>query len=156
SLASGASGLAGTFFFFLVTRCFVGVGGGAFCSAAPPIMSGLFSLPSPGGVVSRFFPSIPLGGALGFLFGGVIADSPWGWRSAFYVVVPPGLLLALWCFVMPEAPRGHARRATLKDYPVLLRTPSFVLNTLGMTAMTFAVGGIAFWMPKYIYKYGGV
>jgi MFS family permease len=28
-----------------------------------------------------------------------------------------------------------------------------VLDTLGMTAMTFAVGGIAFWMPDYIYDF---
>ena len=33
---------------------------------------------------------------------------------------------------------------------MLLRTPSYVLNTIGMTLMTFATGGIAFWMPKYI------
>jgi MFS family permease len=36
---------------------------------------------------------------------------------------------------------------------LLLRTPSYVLNTLGMTAMTFAIGGIGFWMPYYIHEY---
>jgi len=38
----------------------------------------------------------------------------------------------------------------LRDYLVLLRTRSYVLCTLGMTAMTFAIGGIAFWMPFYL------
>jgi MFS family permease len=33
---------------------------------------------------------------------------------------------------------------------VLARTPSYVFCTLGMTAMTFAIGGIAFWMPYYL------
>jgi MFS family permease len=37
-----------------------------------------------------------------------------------------------------------------KSYLVLLRTPSLVLVTLGMTAMSFALGGLAFWMPKYL------
>ncbi len=32
-------------------------------------------------------------------------------------------------------------------------TPSYVLNTLAMTAMTFAIGGMAFWAPAYIYEY---
>ena len=37
-----------------------------------------------------------------------------------------------------------------KDYLILLRTPSYVLNTLGMTAMTFAIGAISWWMPTYL------
>src|SRR5262249_26271848 len=37
-----------------------------------------------------------------------------------------------------------------RDYMVFLRTPSYVLCTLGMTAMTFAIGGIAFWMPYFL------
>ncbi len=53
--------------------------------------------------------------------------------------------------------RGHAdqidtpkRRERWSDYLVLLHTPSYVLNTLGMTAMTFALGGMAFWAPRYL------
>src|SRR5262249_23218268 len=42
--------------------------------------------------------------------------------------------------------------ARWKNYLVLGRIPSYVLNTLGMTAMTFAVGGIAVWMPTAIYE----
>src|SRR5262249_46493044 len=38
---------------------------------------------------------------------------------------------------------------------ILLRTPSYVLNTLGMTALTFALGGIGFWMPSYIHEFRG-
>jgi MFS transporter, Spinster family, sphingosine-1-phosphate transporter len=78
------------------------------------------------------------------------------WRWAFYSVVLPGIALGLWCFFMPETLRGQADAAVttakprLQDYALILRNPSFVLNTLGMTAMTFAMGGIAFWMPRYI------
>ena len=35
-------------------------------------------------------------------------------------------------------------------YYKLLHIPSYLLNTAGMTAMTFAMGGIAFWIPKYL------
>jgi predicted MFS family arabinose efflux permease len=78
------------------------------------------------------------------------------WRWAFYVVVPPGLLLGLWCFLMRDPPRGKAdpgavvKRARLQDYLIILKTPSYLLNTLGMTAMAFAMGGMAFWMPRYV------
>ena len=47
----------------------------------------------------------------------------------------------------------HSRKPVARDYLILLHTPSFVLNTLGMASMTFAVGGIAFWMPHYIVEY---
>jgi MFS family permease len=48
-------------------------------------------------------------------------------------------------------PQALPHAARLKDYMTFLKTPSYVLNTLGMTAMTFALGGIALWMPRYIF-----
>ena len=53
---------------------------------------------------------------------------------------------------MAAAAAATARR----DYGALLRTRSFVYCTLGMTAMTFAIGGIGFWMPDYLQGKPGV
>lgn len=85
------------------------------------------------------------------------AGRPWlGWRWAFYLVVLPGILLGLSCLLMREPPRGQAdsvqpsRQARLADYRSLLRTPSYVLVTLGMTAMTFAMGALGAWMPDFL------
>ncbi len=41
-------------------------------------------------------------------------------------------------------------KLTLRDCRTLAATPSFVLNTLGMTAMAFSMGALAFWMPAYL------
>ena len=68
------------------------------------------------------------------------------------------MILGLWAFFMKDPPRGHADGTAgeprphirWRDYGVLLRTPSWIFCTLGMTAMTFAIGGIAFWMPYYL------
>jgi MFS family permease len=158
SLASGASGLATTFTVLLITRCFVGVGEAAYGPAAPTLIADLFPVERRGRVLSWFYMAIPVGSALGFALGGIVADSALGWPWAFFLVVPPGLALGLCCFFMREPPVGDAdaaptRQARFQDYLVLLRTPSFVLNTLGMTAMTFALGGIAYWMPDYIHHF---
>jgi MFS family permease len=176
SLASGASGLAGTlhdsaalaaggatvffgsFGFLLLTRCFIGVGEAAYGPIAPTLISDLYPVKIRGSVLAWFYAAIPVGGALGYALGGLL-----GWPAAFYWVVPPGLLLGLWCWLMPEPKSGQAdlahgqsaRRPRLREYLVLLRTPSYVLDTLGMTAMTFSIGGIAIWMPDYIYAYRG-
>jgi MFS family permease len=157
SLASGGTGVARTFALLLITRCFVGVGEAAYGPVAPTILSDLYPVKSRGRILSWFYLAIPVGSALGYVLGGQIA-SHYGWRMAFYAVVPPGLLLGAWAFFMKDPRRGASdavvkeRKATLADYKVLLRTPSYVLNCLGMAAMTFAIGGIAFWMPKYIVK----
>jgi predicted MFS family arabinose efflux permease len=160
SLASGASGLAATYGLLLLTRCFVGVGEAAYGPAAPTVISDLYPVKRRGSVLAWFYAAIPVGSALGYVVGGVVADSALGWRWAFYLVVPPGLLLGLLCFFMREPVTGQAdleggvaRKARLKDYLILLQTPSYVLNTLGMTAMTFALGGIAYWMPTYVSEF---
>jgi MFS transporter, Spinster family, sphingosine-1-phosphate transporter len=149
----GIYALMGTFTFLLCTRCFVGIGEAAYGPVAPTVISDLYPIKIRGSVLAWFYAAIPVGGALGYVFGGLL-----GWPWAFYWVVPPGLLLGLWCFWMPEPAKGQAdlqsgiavRRAGLRDYLVLLRTPSYVLDCLGMAAMTFAVGGIAHFMPRYI------
>jgi MFS family permease len=158
SLASGATGLAVSYVLLLLTRCFVGVGEAAYGPTAPTLISDLYPVKVRGWVLAWFYMAIPVGGALGYALGGTVADS-WGWRWAFYLVVPPGLLLGFLCLLMREPARGQAESGTRAieevgwaNYLVLARTPSYVFNTLGMTAMTFAVGGIAIWMPTYIYE----
>jgi MFS family permease len=41
-------------------------------------------------------------------------------------------------------------RPRIADYLSLLKIPSYVYCTIGMTALTFAIGGISYWMPTYI------
>src|SRR5881392_866090 len=97
SLASGGSGLAATFTILFATRIFVGIGEGGYGPAAPTILSDLFRIEIRGRVMAIFYAAIPVGSALGYVIGGLIG-AHLGWRWAFYVVTPPGLLLGLLCF----------------------------------------------------------
>jgi MFS family permease len=156
SLASGASGLATGYWVLLATRAVVGVGEAAYGPVAPTLIADLFPVEARGRVMSWFYMAIPVGSALGYTLGG-LADEHLNWRWGFYLVVPPGMLLGILCFLMPEPPRGPATeshaRIKLADYTALLRNRSYVWNTLAMTALTFAIGGIAYWMPDYISMY---
>jgi sugar phosphate permease len=51
--------------------------------------------------------------------------------------------------VEPGLPKKE-RGATKRDYFALLRNRSFLINCLAQTAMTFALGGLAFWMSAYL------
>jgi MFS family permease len=165
SLASGGTGLASTFMILFLTRCLVGVGEAAYGPVAPTVIADLYPVEQRGSKLALFYAAIPVGGALGYVLGGqVMAWAGGDWRWAFYVVVPPGLALGLWCFFMPEPRRGQAdapattapaadapaHTARWHDYATVLKTPSYLLNTAGMTAMTFAMGGIAFYIPRYV------
>lgn len=154
SLASGASGLAGSIVMLLFTRVFVGIGEGGYGPAAPTILSDLFPLQNRGRVLAIFCAAIPVGSALGYVLGGLIKVHL-DWRWAFYLMTPPGILLGALCFTQRD-PRGlgvttgKKNGATWPDYLTLFRTPSYVLNLVAQTAMTFALGGLAFWMPAYL------
>jgi len=155
SLASGWSGLAGTFTALVVSRIFVGIGEAAYGPAAPTIISDLYSVEKRGRMLSLFYIAIPVGSALGYVFGGWVGGNH-GWRWPFYLVVAPGLLLAATCLFMrdPRTMRAASEKPKMRlaDALALFRIPSYVLNTAAMTAMTFAIGGISFWLPRYLFK----
>src|SRR3954462_9632013 len=92
SLASGGSGLAGSFAILVATRVFGGVGEGGYGPAAPTILSDLFPIENRGRILAIFCAAIPVGSALGYVLG-VLINAHFGWRWAFYLVTPPGLLL---------------------------------------------------------------
>jgi MFS family permease len=155
SLASGGSGLAATFWILFATRIFVGIGEGGYGPAAPTILSDLFPVETRGRVMAVFCAAIPVGSALGYVIGGLIG-AHLGWRSAFYLVAPPGLLLGLLCFwqrdprVVGDSLVQKSPRRSIRDYLNLFRTRSYLINCIAMTLMTFVTGGLGFWVPAYL------
>ncbi len=172
SVASGATGLATGIGIMLATRVFVGIGEAAYGPVAPTIIADFYPIARRGRVLALFYVAIPVGSALGIILGGQVLHMGFTWHWAFFIVVPPGLLLGVWALLMreplredvaaarcrgvaasdPSAPMGAVIPKTAKftDYKQLLRTPSYVYNTAGMAAMTFAAGGLAFWIPRYL------
>jgi MFS transporter, Spinster family, sphingosine-1-phosphate transporter len=155
SLATGGSGLAATFAILFATRICVGIGEGGYGPAAPTILADLFPIQTRGRVMAIFYTAIPVGSALGYVIGGVIGANL-GWRWAFYIVTPPGLLLGLLCFLQrdPRVGADHrvqeSRRRSLKDYLNLFRTRSYLVNCIAQTLMTFVTGGLGFWVSAYL------
>jgi len=109
-----------------------------------------------------FFAAIPIGSALGYVVGGLV-NHALGWRAAFFIAGAPGLVLALLCLRLADPPRGGqddapaaAPAGAVATYLDLLRNRSYLFTVLGYAAYTFAVGGMAFWMPAFLERVRGL
>ncbi len=132
-------------------RPLLGLGEATYGAIAPALLSDLFSPRVRGRVIGLYFLALPLGGAIGYGVGGTVAQH-WHWRYAFWIVGLPGLFAALAGLLMYDPGRGASAggavtakngRPCLRDYLDLFRTPTFLYNTAGMTAVTFATGAYA-------------
>jgi predicted MFS family arabinose efflux permease len=156
SLATGLAGVARSFGALFAARATVGVGEAAYGTITPALLSDYVPPNRRGGVMAIFSAAIPVGSALGYVLGGVLG-AHFGWRSAFFAVGFPGLLLALAVYFMPEPERGRFDQpgervlVPLREaYRELWRSRVYVWTVIGYIAYTFAIGGLAFWMPSYI------
>jgi MFS transporter, Spinster family, sphingosine-1-phosphate transporter len=163
SLATGFSGIVRSYVQLLLARGVVGVGEAAYGTISPALIADYFPLRSRGRVFAVFYMAIPVGSALGYLVGGLV--SHWfGWRAAFFVAGVPGLLLAGWLLRLPDPPRGiqdgpvpaRSGGPSLAVYWRLLRHKPYLVTVLGYAAYTFAVGGLAFWMPTFLERVRGL
>src|SRR4029077_3760321 len=123
---------------------------------APALLADSFPIERRGRVLSVFFAAIPIGSAAGYVLGGLV-DQHWGWRAAFWIAGAPGLLLALLVLFVRDPPRGihdegpaGTAKAGLATYLGLFRNTPYLLTVLGYGAYTFALGGLAFWMPAFL------
>jgi MFS family permease len=162
SLATAGGGLARNLSQMMCARGSVGVGEASYASISPALISDYYPPERRGRVFGIFYLAIPVGSAVGYLLGGAI-ESHFGWRAAFFAVGLPGLLLALLTLTAPDPPRGindappaSALQASAGSYlhslGVLVRNRTYVLAVLGYAAYTFAVGGMSFWVPTYLYR----
>jgi MFS family permease len=154
-----------SFAMLFATRIFVGIGEGGYGPAGPTILADLFPLQTRGRILAIFCAAIPVGSALGYVLGGAamthftFAAEAERWRWAFLFAAVPGLVLGSVALFQrdPRAistVRTERPRTKREDYLALARTPSYVLNCAAQTTMTFALGGLGFWVAEYLHSRG--
>jgi MFS transporter, Spinster family, sphingosine-1-phosphate transporter len=141
-------------------QALVGIGEATFGIFAPAVLADFYPERERNRVLSIFYIAIPVGAALGYLAGGQIG-SHWGWRAPFFVCALPGFLAAaLYSWLGREPERGSTDhiRATLNRTTVagLFRNPAFLTATFGLAMLTFAMGGISWWMPEFLRRVAGM
>src|SRR5438552_9191379 len=151
-------------------RALVGVGESSYSTITPTLIADYFPLQRRATALGVFQSAVPLGFALGYAIGGVLAYF-FGWRMAFVVVGLPGLITAVIVWRLKEPERGqsdresgptliaHAeagREAALKKEAWLrtcwriLSTRNWLLSTGGYTALSFVLGAFATWASSLL------
>ena len=153
SLATVGTAFSGDYSHLFFWRALLGIGEASYGVLAPTLISDLFPVKERGRAMGVYYLALPVGTALGYMLGGTIADAL-GWRAVFFVVGLPGLLAAGAGLLMRDPGRGaseggpaagQAGRPGLREYLELFRTRSFLYNTAGMAAVTFATGAYGAW-----------
>ena len=144
----------------LFRHAIVGIGEASYATIAPTLIADSFPPMRRGRMLSVFFLGLPVGSALGYFVGGMIAHSFHSWRAPFMAAGVPGFLLAILLWSLPEPPRGqHEEHAPVDVWTLLrglTRNGAFLSATFGMAMYTFAVGGMQVWIPTFLQRLRGL
>jgi len=153
SLATLLSALAHNYDQLLLRHVIVGISEATFLAISPAFLSDLFPETIRGRVMGVFYLATPVGSALGYVVGGYFGHR-YGWRAPFMVSALPGLMLAFGVLALREPVRGASdrladtvARGTVRG---LLGNKAYWTISIGWAMMTFAVGGMAVWMPTFL------
>jgi MFS transporter, Spinster family, sphingosine-1-phosphate transporter len=140
-------------------QAFVGIGEATFGIFAPTVLSDFYPERERNRILSIFYVAIPVGAALGYLAGGEMG-SRWGWRAPFLICALPGFVVAalygLWGRE-PERGASDRIRATLDraTFRGLFRNRAYLAASFGLAMLTFAMGGLSWWMPEFLRRFAG-
>jgi MFS family permease len=150
ALSSAALGLC-------AVRALVGIGESSYSTITPTLIADYFPLQRRATALGVFQAAIPMGFALGYVLGGVLALY-FGWRLAFMIVGLPGLIVSVFVWKLKEPRRGeHDPPPLVKEVEAgpnrswwsttkeILSTRDWLLSTAGYTAVTFVLGAFATW-----------
>uniref|UniRef100_A0A673V595 Protein spinster homolog 1 n=1 Tax=Suricata suricatta TaxID=37032 RepID=A0A673V595_SURSU len=151
------------FWLLLLTRGLVGVGEASYSTIAPTLIADLFVADQRSRMLSVFYFAIPVGSGLGYIAGSKVKDVAGDWHWALRVTPGLGVVAVLLLFlVVREPPRGAVERHSdspplnptswWADLRALARNPSFILSSLGFTAVAFVTGSLALWAPAFLLR----
>ncbi|HJU92064.1 MAG TPA: MFS transporter [Pyrinomonadaceae bacterium] len=158
SLFSGLTGFANGFWTLFLCRVMVGVGEATLGPAALSLLSDYFPPRMRATVQSVYAAGITLGSGLAFFLGGWIGVN-FGWRSAFYFLGFPGLLVAVLVYLIREQQRGRTEvsppKYTSNDWKLLLRSQPLRYLFAGYAMLALATNSLSIWMPTFFNRVHG-
>ena len=167
--------LSGVALALCAVRALVGIGESSYSTITPTLIADYFPPERRATALGIFQAAIPMGFALGFVIGGVLA-SYFGWRAAFMIVGLPGLITSVIVWLLKEPERGktetaeslaelransgasdeETKQSSVRIFWRIVSTRDWLLSTAGYTALTFVLGAFALWSPSLLREEKGM
>ncbi|HKA54452.1 MAG TPA: MFS transporter [Candidatus Binatia bacterium] len=160
SVMTATSGLARGFTDLALARIGVGIGEAGATPPAHSLLSDYFPPEKRATVLALYACGVPVGVGLGYWLGGWINDA-FGWRTAFFVVGLPGLIMALVVrLTIREPVRGmsehqpmSARQYSLREaWQFFTALPTGRYISFAAASIAFAGYGLAAWIPAFFVR----
>src|ERR1043166_4871418 len=132
-------------------RTMVGVGESSYSTITPTLIADYFPRSKRATVLGVFQAAIPMGFALGYVLGAVLAHY-FGWRIAFMLVGVPGLVTGVFVWFLKEPVRGardeqpaNSKTGASNESSwwettrKIFTTRDWLLSTIGYSALTFVL-----------------
>ena len=167
TLWSAMTAICGTvqnFWQLFLARLGVGVGEAGGVAPAYSLISDYFPPQQRARALSIYSFGIPIGSALGIVFGGIIA-SKIDWRYAFFAVGIAGIIIApIFKLTVAEPERGQFDPNYTKASPPalgdiirkLMQKPSFWIMSFGAACSSMMGYGLFFWLPSFFVRSYGI
>ncbi len=168
SVATVLAGFTRNFAQIFSVRAVLGIGEAGYAPASLSLLGDFFARAKRGRILSYWSAGTLIGAAIGFTFGGLIADTL-GWRYAFFFVGIPGLICAFLAWRMLEPRRGAydneeestdelpaeaVHGSVGKDFwgtvQKLRFIPTYWVLVGALVFSFFTIGGTSFWLPSYL------
>lgn len=158
SLFSGLTGFANGFWPLFLCRVMVGVGEATLGPAALSLISDYFPPRMRATVQSVYAAGITFGSGLAFFLGGWIGVN-FGWRTAFYFLGFPGILVAVFVYLLREQPRGSTEvsppKYTSDDWKKLFLSKPLRYHYAGYAMLALATNSLSIWAPTFFTRVHG-
>jgi MFS family permease len=154
SAFTGLNALTWSFASFFLVRLGVGVGEASYAPAASSLISDLYPANRRARATGLYMLGLPVGLMLAFFTVGSMVSAFGSWRAPFILAALPGLVLALFMFLIREPERGASEVVRVSRQPVeqpirtLLRIRTLIWLTLSGVTLNFAsYAGNSFLVP---------
>ncbi len=135
----------------MVARILMGVGQAGYTVVAPTVLDDLTEKKTKSKWFALFYAAVPVGCALGFVYGGWM-DGYWGWQRALTVAMGVGIFLSPLLLMVRVSQAETKPIGAFAGMREIERYPRYVWTVLGYAMQTFALGGLAFWAPTFLYR----
>lgn len=156
------NGLAWNFWSFLLIRMGIGIGEASYAPAANSLIGDLFPAHKRARAMGIFMLGLPLGLLLAFFTIGSMVEFFGSWRAPFFIAAVPGLVLAVFIFLIREPTRGAAETVKVSQEPVqqpirkVLSIRTFWWLVMAGLAFNFATYACNAFMVPLLMRYHGV